>query len=80
MFSELVDIQLTFGCLSGSFLGTLGALFLICEGLGIRFEIRRFSGDNLEGPRLRPHTQLRVTVLSVGSSKQVKADKQSAKS
>ena len=29
VFSELVDIQSTFGCLFGSLLGTLGSLFLI---------------------------------------------------
>ena len=40
VFSELDDIQSTFGCLFGSFLGTLGLLFLICEGLGSRSEIR----------------------------------------
>ena len=40
VFSELVDIQSTLGCLFGSFLGTLGALFLICEGLGSRSENR----------------------------------------
>ena len=40
VFSELDDIQSTFGCLFGMFLGTLGSLFLICEGLGSRSEIR----------------------------------------
>ena len=39
VFSELDDIQSTFGCLFGSFLGTLGLLFLICEGPGSRSEI-----------------------------------------
>ena len=36
VFSELVDIQSTFGCLFSSLLGTLGSLFLIFEGLGSR--------------------------------------------
>ena len=40
VFSELDDIQSTFGCLFYSFLGTLGSLFLICEGPGSRSEIR----------------------------------------
>ena len=40
MFSELDDIQSTFGCLFGSFLGTLGSVFLIFEGLGSGSEIR----------------------------------------
>ena len=40
VFSELDDIQATFLCLFGSFLGTLGSLFLICEGPGSRSEIR----------------------------------------
>ena len=31
VFSELDDIQSTFGCLFRSFLGTLGSLFLIFE-------------------------------------------------
>ena len=39
VFSELVDIQSTFGCLFGSFWGTLGSLFLICEGPGSRCEM-----------------------------------------
>ena len=37
-FCELDDIQSTFGCLSGSFLGTLASLFLIFEGLASRSE------------------------------------------
>ena len=36
VFSELVDIQSTFGCLFGRFLGTLGSLFVIFEGVGSR--------------------------------------------
>ena len=40
VFSELVDIQSTFGCLFGRFLGTLGSLFLIFEGLRSRSENR----------------------------------------
>ena len=39
VFSELDDIQSTFGFLFGSFWGTLGSLFLICEGPGSRSEI-----------------------------------------
>ena len=38
--SELVGIQSTFGCLFSRFLGTLGSLFLIFEGLGSRSENR----------------------------------------
>ena len=38
IFSELVDVQSTFGCLFGRFLGTLGSLFLIFDGLGSRCE------------------------------------------
>ena len=40
VLSELDAIQSTFGCLFGSFLGTLGSLFLICESPGSRSEIR----------------------------------------
>ena len=40
VFSELVDIQSTFGCLFGRFLGTLGSLFVIWEGVGSRYENR----------------------------------------
>ena len=36
VFSELVDIQSTFGSLFGRFWGTLGSRFLIFEGLGSR--------------------------------------------
>jgi hypothetical protein len=37
-FSELGDIQLTFGCLFNSFGDALKSLGLIFEGLGSRFE------------------------------------------
>ena len=40
VFSELEDIQSTFGCLFSSFGGTWNSLFLIFEGLGSRYEIR----------------------------------------
>ena len=40
VFSELDDIQLTFGCLFGNFGGTWNSLFLVFEGLGSRYEIR----------------------------------------
>ena len=40
VFSELDDIQSTFLYFIGSFLGASGALFLICEGLEGRSEIR----------------------------------------
>jgi hypothetical protein len=40
VFSELVDMQLTFGCLFSSFLGSLDSVFLIFEGLGSRSENR----------------------------------------
>ena len=41
---------------------------MIFEGLGERLEIRCFLRDTLEGPRLRDHTQGRVTGLSVAYS------------
>jgi hypothetical protein len=44
IFSELDDFQSTSGCLFGSFLGTLGALFLIFWCLGSRSEITDFRG------------------------------------
>ena len=40
VFSELVDIQLTSGCLFSRFWGALDLLFLAFEGLGNRFENR----------------------------------------
>ena len=42
LFSKLDAVQLSFGCLFGSFLETLGSLFLICERLGGMVEIRSF--------------------------------------
>ena len=38
VFSELVDIQSTFGCLFSRFLGPLGLLFPAFKGLGSRSE------------------------------------------
>ena len=58
---------MTFGCLFGSFLGTLGSLFLIFEGLGSRSENQSFSRDTLEGPRLRQYGQVVVKGHSVGA-------------
>ena len=69
-------IWLTFWCL----LVTLGALFLIFWGPGGRLEMWWFFRGTLGGPGLRGHTPRVVTRWSVGSSKQIKADKQSAKS
>ena len=66
MFSELVDIQSTFGCLFGSLVGTLGSLLLICEGLESRSEIWWFSRGTLEGPRLRGYGQAGVKPHLVG--------------
>mgnify|MGYP007111536035 CR=1 FL=1 len=40
VISELDHFQSTFGCLFGSFLGTLGSLFLIFQGLGSTSEDR----------------------------------------
>ena len=40
VISELDDFQSTFGCLFGSFLGTLGSLFLSFQALGSRSENR----------------------------------------
>ena len=69
-------IWLTFWCL----LVTLGALFLIFRGPGDRLEMWWFFRGSLGEPWLRLRTLGVVTGLSVGSSKQIKADKQSAKS
>ena len=44
MFSELVDIQSTFTRLFGSFLGTLGSLFLIFRGPGAGLNFDDFLG------------------------------------
>ena len=58
VISELDHFQSTFGCLFGSFLGTLGSFFIICQCLGSRFGNRRFSRGTLGGPRLRAPGQV----------------------
>ena len=45
---------------------TLGALFLIFEGIGSRLEFRWFSRDSLGDPRSREPSQWRVTRPSRG--------------
>ena len=49
---------------------TLGSLFLVFEGIGRGLEFLCFWGPPLGDPRLRKHGQVRVNVLSRGSSKQ----------
>ena len=61
IFNRLLD------AFFNSFGGTWNSLFLIFEGLGSRYEIRGFSRDTLEGPRLREPRQVVVKPRSVGA-------------